>query len=443
MKFLPASLTTRTLLLIVAVVTIAEITTFSLFLQYRRGAHSLRTAQVIGSQIHLLQAILPSLDEAMRQKLTTADEGEQWLKLRPDDDSVPKHEPSFGFARRLAASLKQILGEEVKFRHEGPGHFSGIWIGFSAGAENWWLLLPQLRFAPQELPSNLWLRLAVALAFLAVIAVLFVRGIVGSLARLGEAVIAAGTGSARAVVPEGPKEVQLLAERYNIMIQQLADAESERREMLAGLTHDLRAPLARLRVRLALLENDAERAGLSRDADDMERIVNQCLGFLQSETINQGAAPALPFADAVSNEIARCHEMGRAVSMRVSENAMASPVAISPGDLQRLLDNLIDNAFQHGQPPVDIFLHAKDAGFVTLEVSDHGQGITAEKRARALEAFAQLNPARASSGHCGLGLATVRRIMSACNGEIELTDTEDGGLTVILKFPVVDIEPAA
>ncbi|MDR1367405.1 MAG: hypothetical protein LBJ76_01625, partial [Candidatus Accumulibacter sp.] len=351
------------------------------------------------------------------------------------DDSVPKHEPTFGFAHRLSANLKKILGEDFKLRHEGPGSRSGVWIGFSAGGENWWLILPPLRFAPRELPHDLWLRLGGALTLLVVAAVLFVRGIVASLTRLGEAVAAVGGGRARAVVPEGPKEVQLLAERYNTMIQQLAEAESERREMLAGLTHDLRAPLARLRVRLALLENDAERAGLSRDANDMERIVSQCLGFLQSETVDHASLPPLPFADAVSNEVARCQEMGREVSMRVAENAIASQVAISPSELQRLLDNLIDNAFQHGRPPVEIFLHAENAGYVTLEISDHGQGIAAEQRVRALEAFAQINPARATSGHCGLGLAIVQRIVIACNGRITLEDTENGGLTVVLGFP--------
>ncbi|MDR1163513.1 MAG: hypothetical protein LBM17_06750 [Candidatus Accumulibacter sp.] len=435
LKFIPASLATRTILLIVAVVTIAEITTLSLYSRHRRAMHSRQIVQIVGSQILILQSLLPSLDEKTRQRLIAANEGEQWLKLRPDDDSVPQHEPTFGFARRLAANLKMILGHDFKLRHEGPGSHTGVWIGFSAGGENWWLILPSMRFAPQELPSDLWLRLGGALTLLVVIAVLFVRGIVASLARLGEAVTATGGGRARAVVPEGPKEVQLLAVRYNTMIQKLAEAESERREMLAGLTHDLRAPLARLRVRLALLENDAERVGLSRDTDDMERIVSQCLGFLQSETIDRATIPPLPFADAVSNEVARCQEMGCEISMRVAENAVASRVAISPSDLQRLLDNLINNAFQHGRPPVEVFLHAESTGRVTLEVADHGQGIAAEQRARVFEAFAQINPARATRGHCGLGLAIVQRIVLACGGEVALKDTENGGLTVVLGFP--------
>ena len=145
---------------------------------------------------------------------------------------------------------------------------------------------------------------------------LFVRSIVGPLARLGEAVAATGDGSARTVTPEGPKEVRRLAERHNTMLAQLAAADSERHEMLAGLTHDLRAPLARLRVRLA---------------------------FLRSEESSARPAPPLWLADALRNEVARHRELGRPVSMTVSEAAAACQVSITPGNLQRLLDNLIDN----------------------------------------------------------------------------------------------------
>ena len=95
------------------------------------------------------------------------------------------------------------------------------------------------------------------------------------------------------------------------MLAQLAQAEAERREMLAGLTHDLRAPLARLRVRLALLENDAERDGLERDADDMERIVDQCLGFLHSEAPRAGKVEVLLLVDVVSDEVVNGLEVER------------------------------------------------------------------------------------------------------------------------------------
>jgi two-component system osmolarity sensor histidine kinase EnvZ len=314
-----------------------------------------------------------------------------------------------------------------------------LWIGFMAGNERWWLVLPPPRFEPQALPPDLWLWLAVSLIILVIIAGLFVRGIVGPLARLGEAVSATGDGSARTITPEGPKEVQRLAERHNTMVRQLAEADAERREMLAGLTHDLRAPMARLRVRLALLDNEAERAGLSRDADDMERIVGQCLAFLRSEVISTPSAPLLLIADAVSNEIARHREMGREIEIKVDDKVMASQVAISPGNLQRLLDNLFDNAYQYGAPPVEVALCTRQNGFVTLEICDHGPGIAPDLRTRALEAFVQIDPARATGGSCGLGLAIVKRIVASCNGEMDLREAKEGGLCVVINLPACGI----
>ena len=433
--FFPDSLAVRTVLLVIAVVAVAEITTFSLIFQNRGAMHRQQTVHYIAGQVRLLQSMLPGLDAASRRRLEETEPGEQWLQLRPDDGQVPAKVPEFGFARDLAEDLRQALGEPVSLRHPGRSIRSGLWIGFDAGGERWWLILPPPRFKPQDLPPDLWLKLGIALAVLMLIAGLFVRGIVRPLRRLGEAVSATGEGSARRVAPSGPREVRRLAERHNTMLAQLAQAEAERREMLAGLTHDLRAPLARLRVRLALLENDAERGGLERDAEDMERIVDQCLDFLRSEAPRPVCVEVLPLADAVSDEVARHRELGRPVNIAVSEAAAACGVSLDRGALQRLLDNLIANALQYGAPPIEVSLSAAQSERVILSVRDHGPGIPETARKRALEAFAQIDPARATRGSCGLGLAIVRRIVGGAGGTLELADAPGGGLDVRMTFP--------
>ena len=434
LRLFPDSLALRTVLLVVAVIAVAQITTFSLILDNRGIDHKNRTARYVAGQIRMLQTLLPGLDEEARRRLEMAEPDEQWLQLRPDGGQIPPHVPQFGFARELDKDLRHILREQVSLRQD-PDPRSGLWIGFNAGGERWWLILPAPRFKPQKLPHDLWWNLAIALTVLLVIAGIFVSSIVRPLRRLGEAVSATGEGSAQKVTPSGPSEVRRLAERHNTMLAQLARAEDERREMLAGLTHDLRAPLARVRVRLALLENDAEREGLTRDADDMERIVDQCLAFLRSEEGAQAEQPIL-IADAVSDEVARQRELGRPVEIAVSDAAATVEVAIAHGNLQRVLDNLIGNALQYGAPPVEIALAVERQGFVSLKVGDHGAGIPSEQRERAFEAFAQIDPARATRGSCGLGLAIVRRIVKASGGEVVLGEAPGGGLEVELSLPL-------
>jgi two-component system osmolarity sensor histidine kinase EnvZ len=437
--FFPGSLAVRTVLLVIAAVAVAEITTFSLIFQNRSAVHKNQTVRYIAGQVRLLQSILPGLDAESRQRLEETEAGEQWLQLRLDDDQVPTDEPQFGLARLLAEDLQQVLGEPVSLRQSGHG--GGLWIGFDAGGERWWLIFPAPRFKPHDLPRDLWLKLGGALAVLMLIAGLFVRGIVRPLRWLGDAVSAAGEGSVRRVTPSGPREVRRLAERHNTMLDRLACAEAERREMLAGLTHDLRAPLARLRVRLELLENEAERGGLKRDAEDMERIVGQCLDFLRSEASRPENVEILPLADAVSDEAARHRALGHPLNIVVSKEAEVCGVSIERGNLQRLLDNLIANALRHGAPPVDVSLSVERPEWVTLRVRDHGPGIPAAERERVLEAFVQIDPARATHGSCGLGLAIARRIVEGSGGTLELADAPGGGLEVRMAFPDQSVMP--
>ncbi|MQY51888.1 sensor histidine kinase [Rhodocyclus gracilis] len=491
MRLLPAALAARTVLLIVAAIVVAEMATFWILGEVRRSAHVSQTTQLIAAQVRLLQAVLPGLDDAGRARLAEACPvgSTPQLQLLPDGPGVPTHAPDFGFGQHLAVALTEQLGEPVLLRYAGGHGFhhdsiwhhappperesergsgeppdaalsdrqrdgatasrrahGALWIGFMAGQERWWLVLPPLRFEPPELPPQMWVALALALAALVALASFFVRGIVGPLARLGEAVAATGDGARQPVQPEGPTEVRRLAEQHNTMLGQLQAAETERREMLAGLTHDLRAPLARLRLRVALLEDDAAevRDGLSRDVDAMDRIVSQCLAFLRSEPAGNRPTAPLAIGEVLAEAVARQRELGRPVQWTEAPEAAGCRVAIEAAALQRVVDNLIDNALQYGAPPVELQLSCPEIGtpatpgtarHVCLSLRDHGPGIPASERARALEPFTQIEPARATGGSCGLGLAIVRRIVEGSGGELSLAEAEGGGLLILMRWP--------
>ncbi|MEA5098455.1 MAG: HAMP domain-containing sensor histidine kinase [Burkholderiaceae bacterium] len=434
-RLIPSSLVARTVLLVIAVVLIAEMATLALFMGNRKVEHASKAARLVAGQIRILQVILPGVDRETRQRLSGFELGERRLQLRTDNDSVPSQKPDSEFVKKFVTDLDQLLDVPAVIRLDYGEPQRSLWIGFTAGEERWWLVWPLRNFEQYDIPYDLWLWLAFSLAALMLFAGLFVLSIIKPLARLAEVVNATADGRMRTAVPEGPKEVRRLAECHNAMVAQLVKADAERREMLAGLTHDLRAPLTRLRMRIALLENEQECNGLMRDTEDMERIVGQCLAFLRSE--DNGSRPSEPllFAQAVGDELVRHRDMGRPVGLQVQDAATASKVMIDRGNLQRILDNLIDNALQYGSPPVEISLAVERAGFVTLRVRDHGRGIAPEHRACVLDAFVQIEPARATRGSCGLGLAIVHRIVETCNGEMMLCDALGGGLEVVMRFP--------
>jgi two-component system osmolarity sensor histidine kinase EnvZ len=217
------------------------------------------------------------------------------------------------------------------------------------------------------------------------------------------------------------------------MLGQLAAAAAERREMLAGLTHDLRAPLTRLRLRLALLAGDAqgssECAGLVRDVDDMERIVGQCLAFLRSE--NPDAAPA-PLAIAALLREERRPPARTRPCRRVDGQRRRG--AMPGGDHRRqsatLLDNLIDNALQHGAPPVEVQLALASTSIATLRVRDHGPGIAGAIAAAPSNPSPSSNRRAPPTAVADSVWRSCGESPSGCGGEVLLADAPGGGLEV-------------
>ena len=220
MKLLPSSLAARTVLLVIAIVAVAEWVTFSLVFRKGDVAHLRQTTEFVAGQIRLMQTVLPGLDEEARRKLEERDVGEPGMQLVPDGALVPEYSPAFRFrpaiwrrASKTNSTSRSFCVTTATTGRAACG--SASWPAASAGG---WSCRRQPRFKAPGLPHDLWLWLAATLATLMLIAGLFVRGIVRPLANLGEAVDAIGDGSIRKVEPEGPTEVRRLAVRHNTMV---------------------------------------------------------------------------------------------------------------------------------------------------------------------------------------------------------------------------------
>jgi two-component system osmolarity sensor histidine kinase EnvZ len=238
-------------------------------------------------------------------------------------------------------------------------------------------------------------------------------------------------------VPErGPREQRQLTHGFNQMVREVSQSESDRAVMLAGVAHDLKTPLARLRLRAEMMDDEKTRDGVVRDVDSMAHIVDQFLVFAHDRP--DGSEPVA--VDQQCERVARAYRAVAPGADTVRLKLEAGPGFVLPAaTLDRLLSNLLDNAHAYGAPPIVIETRREAKGWV-LSVSDHGKGIAPDDLIKASRPFVRLDPARGGSGHSGLGLAIVERLARRAGGECEIGNQVDGGLRVAMTFP---FDPAA
>jgi len=252
------------------------------------------------------------------------------------------------------------------------------------------------------------------------------------LRRVAHAASAFGAGQRPdAVEQTGPGELRELIASFNDMMRRLNEAGDDQAVMLAGVAHDLRAPLTRLKLRASVAVAPEERAGLLEDVDSLTRIVQQFLEFA-------GQTPDAGQPVEVDAFLRRQFDSGHDADVPLFVlDLRAGPSFCLPRTLlDRLVGNLVDNALEHGEPPVEIATGREVRQWI-IEVRDHGAGIPEDRMAAAMKPFVRLDAARGSAGHCGLGLAIVARLARDGGGQCTLANHREGGLCVRIALPLL------
>lgn len=297
---------------------------------------------------------------------------------------------------------------------------------------------------------RIWLLLAatggVVLGIVFLASLLLARSVTRPLADLERAAEALGAGDlgVRAEVPKGPDEVRVLAESFNSTAARLEQLVGAQRAFVADASHQLRTPLAALRLRLENLEADVsghaaeDLDGALAEVRRLSRLVDGLLALTRAEQ-----STATPTAISVDELLAgRCDAWDafaaeRHVQIESSVRGTYS-VRATPGRLEQVVDNLLNNALEVAPEGSAVRLAALDRGnWVELRVSDEGPGMSDDERARAFDRFWQSAAARRvgrPNGHFGLGLAIVRELVVADGGEVQLEPSSSGGLEVIVRM---------
>jgi len=230
---------------------------------------------------------------------------------------------------------------------------------------------------------------------------------------------------------DGIDELREVSRTFNQMAEALARLDTERTLLLAGISHDLRTPLARLRLAVELLPDTQAshlKDGMVQDITDMDNIINQFLDFVRGI---EGEATRLTDLNELVKSIAERHiRAGHNLTMQLAPTHM---IPLRPLAMQRLLGNLIDNAYAYGKGEVVISSRIT-ADAIILSVMDDGPGIPEAQMARLLRPFERLDAARNKSGS-GLGLAIADRIAKLHKGQLTLLNRPEGGLEARLTLP--------
>ncbi len=287
---------------------------------------------------------------------------------------------------------------------------------------------------PQEsagLPGRLLLTLAILLVAVLLISVMAVRWVTRPLHVLASAADELGRDIHRPPLPEsGPIEVRRAAHAFNTMQSRLVRFIQDRTRVLVAMSHDMKTPITRMRLRADLLEDEDLRGRFEKDLKEMESMVGQTLDFMRG--LGGGEAPQPVDIMALLESLqADNEEMGRDVI--VEGRATAPYVGIAPL-LKRCLSNLLDNAILYGKRARVVI--EDSAGALTLRVLDEGPGIPASELETVFEPFYRLDGSRSrETGGTGLGLTIARNIAQTHGGDIYLRNRAEGGLEAVLTLP--------
>lgn len=290
------------------------------------------------------------------------------------------------------------------------------------------------RRIPGELfawPMQVLIALGILLAGVTALSLIAVRWVVRPLSQLRQAADALGKDIHRPPLPEtGPVEVAETSRAFNTMQERIGRFVEDRARILAAVSHDLKTPLTRIRLRADLLEDEDLGEKIRCDVDDMRAMVDATLDFMRGTESREEARPLdlMALLESLRDD---AEEGGGRVRLT---GRIASPYRARPLALKRCIGNLLDNALRYGGQAE---IEAKDSdNTVTLIIADRGPGIPSEALERVFEPFFRLESSRGrDSGGNGLGLGIARNIARAHGGDLLLTNRPGGGLVAELSLP--------
>ncbi len=357
------------------------------------------------------------------------------LRIYEAENEIAEYEDDKAYLTALVDSLENRIGKPVPLRKMD---FSDDWL---------WVDIPiasrvlRIGFEAErmevQIPLALVLIVVMGTLIVTLVSLILVRRITKPLARLVEATATLGQDQDHVQVPEeGPSELAELARGFNRMDTQVRELLANRTTLLAGVSHDLRTPIARVRLALELLPSEQKselEQGILDDLEEMDNLIGQAMEFARS--LGSSKVMTIDVGALLLEIVGEYARGGHAVRLTAESGCVGE---LSSNALRRVTTNLLDNAvrFSHEQP-VELSCES-DAGSIIICFADRGPGIPEAFRRVAFDPFWRMESSRnPSTGGSGLGLAVVKQLSDANGWKIELGESEIyGGLEVTLRLPL-------
>ncbi len=432
LQLLPKTLLARVMLLIAILLAIGQVASLQIFEYFEREPRAEASALQAVTVVNYTRASLIASQENLRLALLSEISGKEGVRVYYADFMEEiKPLPNDGFIKLVAQKIRDRLGEQtiITVNHYG---IEGLWVSFNIGQDDFWVVIPRMHVS-RPFPWQ-WLGWGALVLMLSLAgAYLIASRISQPLSQLVVAVNQVRKGKNPEKLPQDSmSEMSEVNRTFNRMVEALTELDQERTLILAGVSHDIRTPLARLRLAVEMLpEREAMlKDGMVDDITDMDNIIHQFVDFVKG--VEGEPSQMVDINSILKNVQERHSRAGRNLVVQFSPTYF---IAVRPLALQRLIDNLVGNAYNYGGGDVKITskIMAHD---IVISVIDNGPGIPESHLEKLLRPFERMDTARTNAGGSGLGLAIADRIARLHHGTLKLINRPEGGLEARLTLPI-------
>lgn len=435
MNLIPRTLFGRNLVLLISLIVVGQVASVLIMRQMVVKPRVQQLAGMFANSLLSIRSALESLPPAARERFIERMNSNDGLHIERADDK-----PAAGSSDPIAPAYRlflRYLAERLPADHKDI-----VWktvpentlrVRLNVGEESYWVTAAA---GPINLAvPRTWVWVMLLSTFLAIVGAYAIqrrlnrpiRDLVAAAAKIAD-------GSRAVVLSENaPREISELARGFNDMSARLQAADAERTIMLAGVSHDLRSPLSKLRLALEIAGDRIEpdiRVSVERNIAVMDAVIGQFLDFARLDTEE---TPVLTDLNALLAEVS---ERGADEAPFDLDLAPIPPLPLLRRAATRMIDNLIENARRYGLPPLRIQsgMEGTTAWFI---VRDHGPGISASEFDRVRKPFARGESARSGTAGAGLGLAIADRVVALHGGNMQLASPSGGGFEVRVELPLL------